>query len=291
MSDKPHCHQNLTIARHPFPSGGRPPACAGTWYPDDPELLHQMVDGYLQTVPAWVAAGEVVALIVPHAGYRYSGQVAASAFAQLRERRIDRVPLLGPDHRVSGRNPRVAHCQAYRTPLGEVPIDWQAVEALEGALPLRRILEERGHSLEVQLPFLQPVLGEFRVVPVMLGDQPLGTAVRPVKALGKIDVSGSDLLVGWSDLSHHHPYETVAALDGRVSDRISRFDLEGLARDLVNGRSEVCGGGALLSAMLLAQRIGADSEEVLGYANSGDVTGDQSAVVGDLAVALTRKAG
>lgn len=250
-----------------------------------------MVDRYLQTVPTRVAAGEVVALIVPHAGYRYSGQVAASAFAQLRERWIDRVLLLGPDHRVSGRDPSVAHCQAYRTPLGEVPIDWQAVEALEGALPLRRIPEEREHSLEEQLPFAQRVLGEFRVVPVMLGDQSLATEVWLAKTLGKIDVSGSDLLVASSDLSHHHPYETAAALDGRVSDRISRFDLEGLARDRVTGRSEACGGGALLSAMLWAQRIGADSEEVLGYANSGDVAGDQGAVVGYLAEALTRKAG
>ena len=175
MSDKPHCHQNLTIARHPFPSGGRPPACAGTWYPDDPELLRQMADCYLQTVPARPGAGEVVALIVRHTGYRYSGQVAASAFAQLRERRIDRVLLLGPDH--------------------------------------------------------------------------------------------------------------------RVSDRISRFDLEGLARDLVTGRSEACGGGALVLAMLWVQRSGADSAEVLGYANSGDVSGDRSAVVGYLAAALTRKAG
>ncbi|MFQ5944772.1 MAG: AmmeMemoRadiSam system protein B [Anaerolineae bacterium] len=290
MSDQPRWHQTLTVANNLFAHAARPPACAGTWYPGDPEVLRQLVDGLLQMAPVRVAGGEVVGLIVPHAGYRYSGQVAASAYAQLRERPTDRVLLLGPDHDVYGRDPSVAHYHGFRTPLGEVPIDWEAVAALEGQLPLRRVLEDREHSLEVQLPFLQRVLGEFRVVPLMLGDQSLATADRLAKALGNIDARGSDLLVASSDLSHHHPYETAAALDGRVSDRIGQFDVEGLARDLARGRSEACGGGALLTAMLWARRIGAESAEVLGYANSGDVTGERGAVVGYLAAALTRRA-
>lgn len=248
------------------------------------------MDGLLAAAPTRELRGELVALIVPHAGYQYSGQVAASAYAQLRERSVDRIVLVGPDHWVWDRDPGVVHSLAYRTPLGEVPIDWEAVAALQGRHPIRRVLQDREHSLEVQLPFLQRILGEFRVVPVMLGDQSLATAQRLAKVLLEIGVGGSDLMVASSDLSHHHPYETAVALDSRVSDRIARFDVEGLARDLSEGGSEACGGGALLTAMVWARQTGADSAEVIGYANSGDVTGERGAVVGYLAAALVRSA-
>ncbi len=290
MSNQPPSDKDLTVVSQAHPGGARPSACAGTWYPGDPEDLRQMVDRLVKAASAPPVRGEVVALIVPHAGYRYSGQVAASAYAQLLGRRTDRVFLLGPDHRATSRDPSVALYRAYQTPLGEVPIDWEAVEALERELTLRRVLDEREHSLEMQLPFLQSILGGFRVVPVMLGEQSLAAANRLAEGLGMIDARGTDLLVASSDLSHHYPYDTAAALDGRVSDRISRFEVEGLARDLSDGRSQACGGGAVLAAMLWARRIGAEWGEVISYANSGDVTGDRSAVVGYLAAALTRRA-
>jgi len=260
----------------------RPAAMAGTFYPDGPQELRAALTGHLAHAPE--AAGRDRAskvLLVPHAGYAYSGDVAAAAYAPLSQRRgcITRVVLLGPVHRVPVRGLAAPTVDAFETPLGRVPLDRDALRALDD---LRQVVwtdlpHAHEHSLEVQLPFLQTVLGDtFTLVPLAVGQ---ASPAEVAEVLERLWGGDETLIVVSSDLSHYLPYAQAHARDSATAQRILHF-----ATDL--DADEACGASPLNGALLAAQRHGL-VPRLLALRNSGDTAaGDRQRVVGYGAVAF-----
>jgi len=261
---------------------------AGTWYPGTKAELGRMLDGFLANAKKEELGGELMGLIAPHAGYVYSGQVAAYAYKQLEGLDFPTVAIVSPVHRMFVGRYAVTAKRYYETPLGLVEVDGELVDALDEAVGLNRVERDDEHSLEIQLPFLQRVLGRFKLLPVMMGDQSLPACRALGEALAGVLRGKRALLVASTDLSHFHPYDTAVRLDRVVLDHIEKFDPEGLALDLERGRCEACGGGPVIAVMLAAKALGANRARVLKYANSGDVTGDRGQVVGYAAGAIYR---
>jgi hypothetical protein len=262
---------------------------AGTWYPGSPERLRQEIQGFLSQAQGVDLEGRLVALISPHAGYRYSGQVAAYAYKVLEKHRFSSVVLIAPSHRAYFSGVSVYDRGGYETPLGVVPLDRELVSALKERESRIRYVPDahsREHSLEIQLPFLQVLLPEFKLVPLVMGEQNLETCQWLAEAVADCIGDKSVLIVASSDLSHFHPYTQAKRLDQVVLDKVNDFDPRGLSESLASGACEACGGGPMVSAMLIARRLGANKSRVLHYANSGDVTGDHSGVVGYMAAAF-----
>lgn len=262
---------------------------AGSWYPGDPAQLTKDIKGYLALVPEHKVDGELVALIAPHAGYMYSGQVAAYSYKLLEGRHYDIVVIVAPSHHARFHGASIYPRGGFRTPLGIVPVAEAIADELLDKSPITNSLPEahaQEHSLEIQLPFLQVVLKDFKLVPIVMGEQDLETCEELARVIAAVIKGKNTLVIASTDLSHFHPYNQAKALDQVVLDRVTAFDAQGLSRDLGQGRCEACGGGPVVAVMLAAQALGADKGEVLHYANSGDVTGDRSSVVGYMAAAL-----
>jgi AmmeMemoRadiSam system protein B len=234
---------------------------------------------------------ELRALVCPHAGLRYSGPVAAEAYVCLRRRSISTVVLVGPDHYVGFEGVAVYPAGAFRTPLGDVWVDEELAELLlEGGPEIQAAPEahRREHALEVQLPFLQRVLPDARIVPVLMGFRSRSN----VEVLGNMLSRALDnprvLLVASTDLSHYHPREVAQELDRRVADLVRAFAPTSLWEELRSGRVEACGGDSIVSVMLGAGIAGAEVSRILRYGDSGDVSGDRQSVVGYLSAAIYR---
>ena len=259
---------------------------AGSWYPGDPKRLRSMIGNFLDNVPSQQLEGGLVGLVAPHAGYMYSGQVAAYAYAQLRGQAYSKVVVVSPVHRGYPGRFAVTDKSYYETPLGLVPVDAELVQAIERRIKLNRVSADMEHSLEIQLPFLQHVLGDFGLAPIMMGEQDWDSASELGQALAEATDGDTALLVASTDLSHFHRYEVAVQLDQMVLDRITAYDPEGLARTLSMRKAEACGGGPVAAVMVAAEKLGANRAVLLKYMNSGDVTGDRSSVVGYAAAAL-----
>lgn len=248
----------------------RPPAVAGQFYPKDPKTLRADIKKYLaQARPS--AATTPKALIVPHAGYIYSGPVAASAYRTLQGRKgITRVVLLGPAHRVGFSGLAAPSAAFFATPLGNIPIDQKSLEKIAGlpqVLTLDQAHEEE-HSLEVQLPFLQELLGDFVLVPLAVGDAEASEVGAVLEALWE---GPENLVVISSDLSHYHDYETARRLDEQTSQSI--LGLNGLNPEAACGRNPI--NGLLYVARKKNLRV-----QQVDLRNSGDTAGDKKRVVG-----------
>jgi hypothetical protein len=264
---------------------------AGTWYPGSPGAIAAEVEEYLAAADVSPPPGRLVGLVSPHAGLRYSGPVAAHGYALLRGRPRLTAVLVGPSHRMAFDGVAVAGHGAFETPLGRVPID----EEIAGRLVVRgkKIVEDPRphrdeHSLEMQLPFLQHLVPELRIVPVLMGSQDRDEAEALADALvGALE--GSDaLLIASSDLSHYHPAPEANALDAKVVEDVRRFDPDALMKRLEGFHGHACGGGPMVAVLKAARGRGADRATILRYGDSGDVAeGDKSRVVGYLAAALT----
>ena len=274
--------------RQMLPCGMRRAAVAGTWYPADPETLAREVDSYLSAAGR-VPTTDQAAVIAPHAGLRYSGPVAAYAYAALRHAMTDIALLVGPSHYVGFEGVAIYEHGAFETPFGPVEIDDECAAALIDAS--RRITpypaaHAREHSLEMQLPFLLRVLPNVKIVPLIMGYQSRETAFELGDALASVAASRRAVLVASTDLSHYHPADVAAKLDGRVIDHVSRLDPDGLMAALEAFPGHACGGGPTVAVMRAARALGATRAHVLKYADSGDVSGDKDAVVGYLAAAI-----
>lgn len=267
----------------------RPAAVAGTWYPASAPALAGAVDEYLARAGGEPASfAELTAIVAPHAGLMYSGPVAAHAYRLLRGRTFDVVALVGPSHFVGFDGVAVYASGGFETPLGTVRVD-EAAAALLAATPVaceRASAHIREHSLEMQLPFIQRLLPEVPIVPLVMGLQTPETAVALGDALAAVLAGRRALLVASTDLSHYHDAQTASALDAVVLEHVSRFDPVALQRALDARPGHACGGGPLVAVMHAARLLGARDAEVLSYADSGDVSGDKSAVVGYMAAAL-----
>jgi AmmeMemoRadiSam system protein B len=241
-----------------------------------------------------VVAPGLLALISPHAGLPYSGPVAAAGYRLLNDSGFDTTILLGPSHRRWFDGLAMYPRGAFATPLGLVPVDPELTETFSRETPRARVVpgvHEAEHSLEMQLPFLQRVLPEGRIVPVVMGDQRRenveAAATAVVRSVVHSRRSGrSTLVVASSDLSHYQSRVRARELDAEVVDCIERFDPERLERLLETDHDHACGGGPIIAVMRAARELGATTARVLRYADSGDVTGDTDAVVGYVSAAL-----
>ncbi|HWR14052.1 MAG TPA: AmmeMemoRadiSam system protein B [Terriglobales bacterium] len=276
----------------------RAAAVAGTFYPADPTQLAAFVDGELAKAGVLQVGGTLIGLVVPHAGYPYSGPVAAYSYAQLKGKKFKRVVLIGPSHFEEIGFSSVYNGDAYTTPLGKVLVDREFAKKLASQGRSIRLSgaghavgQQSEHSLEVQLPFLQRTLGDFKIVPIVMGDQSYGAMRELGMGLAKLLKDDPDtLMVASSDLSHYHPYEDAARRDHNFLDAVTHNDFLSMSHNLESGIWEACGGGPIVTVMIAAQHLGASSPRVLKYANSGDVTGDKGRVVGYSAMALVKGA-
>ena len=266
----------------------REPAVAGAFYPGGEKALRDTVSAMLDKAQA-VTTGKVIGLVAPHAGYVYSGQIAAQAYATIRGNRYDAVIIISPSHHVYFNGSSLLSDARYKTPLGTVDLAADLAGAIakgDPSITSRADAHLREHALEVQLPFLQVAVPGLRIVPIVMGDQSLRNCRQLAKAIAAASRGKEVLLVASTDLSHFHNYDEAGLLDRTVIERVGGYDPEGLARDLDAGKCEACGGGPVVTAMLAARELGASRAIVLDYANSGDVSGDKSSVVGYLAAAL-----
>lgn len=275
----------------------RPSPIAGRWYPGDSRRLADSVDSYVQAAQLPEILGQVVGIIVPHAGHVYSGPVAGFAFKAVQEMQPGLVVVVSPMHQPYAQPILTCGHQAYQTPLGVISIDQEAITALDemlkaelgfGITPVRN---DQEHSLEIELPFLQRVLdGEFRLLPVMVRDQTPQVAKVLGLSLAKAISSRSSLLVASSDLSHFYDQLQAEQLDNEILQRVEAFDPLAVMEAEEEGKGFACGRSAIAAVLWAAKELGADAVKVLKHATSGDVTGDYSGVVGYAAAIITRQA-
>jgi len=271
---------------------------AGQFYPADPRELGKMLDGFLAKAKT-PEIKDVVALVAPHAGYVYSGGVAANAYALLKGRKVERVVVISPSHLESFPFSTIYDGAAYSTPLGQVPVDTAFAAKLAKSSKLIQISgrghnpsgDRAEHAVEVQVPFLQRVLGQFKIVPIVMGDQDYDACRALGLALAQ-NIQGSDtVIVASSDLSHYHPYDDAVKMDRKTLRAIEEWDYLSMLRNFESRVWEACGGGPIVAAMIASERLGAKQAKMLAYANSGDTTGDRSQVVGYGAVAIFKSPG
>jgi len=273
----------------------RPSLLAGRWYDADPDVLARSVDGYLDSAQLPELEGEVIAVIAPHAGHTYSGPVAGYAFAAIRGRSLDLVAVIGPMHHSYVEPLITTAYDAYSTPLGEVPVDKDALHELDAILkselgfglsPVQRDLE---HSLEIELPFLQRALApHWKLLPVMDRAREPRVSQGLGKALAQVLRGRNFVIVASTDLSHFYNQQTALTYDRAMLNAIEAFD-PAEAFDLERaGKGFACGLGAFTAVMWAARELGADKVKVLRHATSGNVTGDYASVVGYAAAAILK---
>ena len=269
----------------------RPAAVAGTWYPDDPVRLTQEVDRYLARADVGTIAGPVLAIVAPHAGLMYSGPVAAFAYKAAAGSGCTAIVLVGPSHFVPFRGVSVWPGGSWQTPLGAIAIEEGLVKAIQTSsndvvnVPAAH---DREHSLELQMPFVARLLPGVPIVPLVMGHQTRRTAFALGEVLARAIAGrqGRTLLVASSDLSHYEDGATAHTLDAVVMRHVESLDPEGLMRALEAEPRHACGGGPMVAVLDAARRLGASVSRVLEYADSGDVSGDKSSVVGYMAAAM-----
>jgi MEMO1 family protein len=282
----------LQHVRAASPPKVRQPGVAGSFYPADPKVLLAMMDDMLARVTAPPIQDPILAVVAPHAGYPYSGPVAAYTYAALKGHKYARVVVIAPSHYEAFNFTSVYEGDAYATPLGTIQVDTAFAGKLAKMSSTMR-LSSRGHdptaagaehAIEVQLPWLQRVLGEFTLVPIVMGNQDyensraLGTALA--KLIEAESKDGATLIVASSDLSHYHTYNEAVTIDHKTLNALHAWDYLSMSRNFEERIWEACGGAPIVAAMIAAEKMGAKKAEVLKYANSGDVTGDRSRVVG-----------
>ncbi len=265
----------------------RPSPIAGLWYEGDPKVLASTVDTYLERAQLPKLEGEVIAVVAPHAGHRYSGPVAGYAFAALRGLKPDLVAILSPFHNPHNASFLTSAHASYATPLGAIPIDHAAVESLSAALHselgfgLTRISNDPEHSLEIELPFLQRVLApEWKLLPVMVRSLDPDVSQTLGKLLARLLKDRKAIIVASTDLSHYYDQQTALTLDHAMLAQVEAFNPEGAFEVDRQGKGYACGLGALTAVMWAARELGADQVKILQHATSGDSTGDYAAVVG-----------
>jgi MEMO1 family protein len=271
----------------------RPSPIAGTWYEGNPKPLSARVDEYLKAADLPELKGDIIAVIVPHAGHVYSGAVAAHAFAALRGLSPDLVAILSPFHNFASYPLITTKHQAYSTPLGNIEVDETALAELQSVLdiPITPISNDKEHSLEIELPFLQRVIkSEFKLLPIMVRSQESQVSEKLGHALAQTLKNKNALIVASTDLSHFYDQQTARVFDSEMLKRFVSFDPDSIFAAEYSGEGFACGHAAVASMLWAAHDLGANKVQILKYATSGDVTGDHSSVVGYGAAVVLRSA-
>lgn len=264
------------------------PSVAGTFYPLDKNELKDTVEGYLSKAKVTDHGGRLIALISPHAGYRYSGQVAAYGYRQLHNTDIKRVILIGQSHHEAFKGASVYTTGSFQTPLGKVDIDEKnAKKLLNDSADIKFYpgAFTKEHSLEVQLPFLQSVLNDFTIIPVLLGSPTRSTFEHLTDELTEL-IDEKTLIVASTDLSHYHSYERAVEMDSKLISAIESLSVINAGELVQSGKSEMCAAVSVIITMEVAKRHGANLGVLFNYANSGDVTQEKDRVVGYASLGL-----
>lgn len=257
----------------------------GQFYPAGAGELRENIRELISEAKVPKIEGVIRGVIGPHAGYMYSGLTAAHAYALLQGARYSSVVIVSPSHRDVFDGVSVFPGDAYSTPLGVVRVDKELREAFrEHATVVKESYSGHGeeHAVEVHLPFLQYVLGEFKFLPLVIGDQSRQCCYALGEAIGDVVEKKNVLLIASTDLSHYHASSVAERLDAVVINHVRRFDYEALIHDLETGQTEACGGGPTVAVMLALSRLKVQNMSILHHCNSGDITGDHSHVVGYL---------
>lgn len=260
----------------------RPPAVAGRFYPDDPVRLGEQVDAFLRN-PSPQPATQVRACLVPHAGYIYSGNVAAAVYRRVKL--PARIVLIGPRHFPRGAPMAILTDGAWQTPLGLSSIDRELAAKIASACPLLRedsFAHSAEHSLEVQLPFLQCMVPDFRFVPIVIGPARYPDLVAVGDAIADAIRAENEpiLIIASSDLNHYESDEITRVKDRKAIDRILALDPAGLFETVQQESISMCGYAAVVASLCAARKLGASQAELVAYATSGDVNGQIQEVVG-----------
>lgn len=273
----------------------RPSPLAGRWYPAQPTELAGAIDGYIQSAEIPETKGEILALISPHAGHQYSGPVAGYAFKTITGLKPELVVILSPYHQYHPGAIFTSGHQAYQTPLGEVPLDQEGLEFVNRSLQekigieLSEVRNDTEHAVEIILPFLQRALqSEFTILPLMLRQQDLGLMQTLGEILAELMLSRNVLLVASTDLSHFQTAGKANQLDQTIIQGIQSMDPESLYQAQQENKGSACGLGALAAVIWAVKSGGSATAQILNYAHSGDITGDNTSVVGYTSAVLTR---
>jgi MEMO1 family protein len=275
----------------------RPSPIAGTWYSNNPERLRREVEGFIEAAKLPVLGGEVVGIIAPHAGYRYSGRTAGYAFGAIRGLQPDVVVVVSPMHAYATTPVMTSAHRAYSTPLGSVEIDQKSLAALEPALKemggqkITAVANDHEHSLEIELPFLQCALqNDFNLLPLMLQSHDSQVGQILGRALAVVLKGRSALLVASTDLSHFYPKSEAEKLDREMLRQIADFNPEGILRAESMGTGFACGALPVAAVLWAAKKMGGTTVKVLYQSTSAEETGDTSSVVGYAAAAILKNA-
>jgi len=265
----------------------RPSPIAGQWYPGNPKRLAESVDDFIQEADPPEIDGKIVAIIAPHAGHVYSGPVAGYAFKTISGMVPDLVAVISPMHQPYIEPLLTSGHDAYQTPLGAVTIDKDLIQALDSMLitaigiGITPVRQDREHSLEIELPFLQRALGDgFTLLPIMVRDQSARVTQALGESLGRLLKDRNALLVASTDLSHFYTQAVAEKYDKEMLNRIEAFDPAAVLQAESDKKGFACGRGAVAAVLWAARELGADRVKTLNYATSGDVSGDYHQVVG-----------
>lgn len=294
------CFTVACQANKPPDTDVREPVVAGKFYSDSATGLRLAIEKYLQDAP-FTNIKKPVAIIVPHAGYIYSGQICADAFRQVKDQSYDVIVILGTNH--TGNNFQKISLypgDGFRTPLGTVPVDKEIISAIRTSNPTDCVLDksahEDEHSIEVVVPFIQVVFPNAKIVPIVVGSQDDQTRVRFGQSLAKVLKNKKALIVASSDLSHYPSYEDANTVDKETLKAIAGLDHAVFrktlqshdSRNISNLSTSACGEAPIMAAMAAARSLGAVRGVVVSYSNSGDTSvGERSKVVGYGAVVFT----
>jgi AmmeMemoRadiSam system protein B len=268
----------------------RPSVLAGTaWYPGNPKELRKTIDRYFANVKLPSFGGNLLGLISPHAGFEFSGQVASYGYKLLSNCRFDLVVVVSPLHRPLSEGYVTSSASFYETPLGKVPVDRKSIGALSEEVKLDSVFSDKEHSLEIQLPFLQVALDDFKLLPIMVGMRDVYSCEDMITGLLKIVQNKKALFIASSDLHHEYNYEEVVRRDKTVVDTLAGYDMEKIRKMLAPSDCTVCGKVPISIVLDVTKRLGANQFKVLCRTNSGDITGEKKAgqyTVGYLSAAM-----
>ncbi len=260
----------------------RKPAVAGYFYPKDRKELTKTVDDFISNVKQEQIAGKILGIMSPHAGYVFSGQVAAYSYRHIKDTQYDTVILLGPSHRVYLKGASVGNWDAYATPLGKVKVNKEIVTSLLSIGEPFHFVEQAHiveHSVETQIPFLQRVLKKFDIVPIVMGPPSLTYCKKISEALGEIVKKRNVLFVASSDMSHYPDYINANNVDRNTLSLIRKCDpnlvftseKKALEEGIPNLSTTLCGLSSVVTVMMTVKQLGGNAAKILHYANSGDV--------------------
>lgn len=277
-----------------FQPDARPSPIAGRWYAGEPAVLSRHVEDFLRAakVKNDDLSGKVAGLVVPHAGYVYSGRTAAYAYKTIADQPRKLVVILSPLHQYSPNDFITTAFRAYQTPLGEIEVAQEEMTKLNNlmikdGLSVSQLAGESEHSLEIQLPFLQVIWPQgFKLIPVMVRSYEPGKIKKFAAALAKVIKEHDYLIIASSDLSHFFPLDIAEQLDAGTLGRISKFKPEEVLAGARDESAPACGAPGIAAMLETLKLLGADKVQILNYSTSADTTGDKTSVVGYGAAAV-----